>query len=96
MPSSAKQEFRDFRDCELTDLWYDQSRDYPVNTVETDNNSFIPKGTKGKDVLLLLSNYRTGDHPEESLKPHDDMKDWEWWLVRNSAGEWRVVSCGYG
>lgn len=93
----VKQYFFKFRDCKLTDIWYDSTMDtYPVNYVETDSNGFIPKDTKGKDVLLLLSNYKTGPMPPEGLNDNNTYKNYEWWLVRNSAGEWRVVSCGYG
>lgn len=92
----VKEKFHDFHNCELTKIWYDASRDYPAKYVETAGNCGIPKGTKGKDILYLLSNYNTGAKPDEGLNPNDTYKGWEWILVRDTAGRWRVTGWGYG
>jgi len=93
---SVKKKFRDFHGCTLTDLWYDVKMDYPADSVETSDQSFIPKGTKGKNIMLLLSNFRTPVGGSATMQPDTVMSNYQWWLIRDSRGKWEVVSYGYG
>ena len=73
-----------FRDCALTDLWFDAERRNPEYEEEYGADN----------VLVLDSKFTTGPWADPSLNP-DSGYTWEWVLVRTDAG-WSIKSYGSG
>lgn len=73
-----------FRDCALTDLWFDAERRNPEYEEEYGADN----------VLVLDSKFTTGPWADPSLNPGSGYT-WEWIVVRGETG-WTVVADGQG
>ena len=73
-----------FRDCALTDLWFDAERRNPEYEEEYGADN----------VLVLDSRFTTGRWADPSLNPGSGYT-WEWIVVRGETG-WTVVADGQG
>ena len=88
--AAVKKEFRkSFRDCTLTKLWYDEN----VCKLELED---WKTQYQADDAIVLLSDFEVGRSTgDQSLKAGSAYKNWEWILVRNADGEWKVKTWGY-
>ena len=73
-----------FRDCALTDLWFDAERRNPEYEEEYGADN----------VLVLDSKFTTGPWADPSLNPGSGYT-WEWVLVRTGTG-WSIKNYGSG
>ena len=48
------------------------------------------------EAIILLSDFVVGPKSNGSLSPFSSHTNWQWILVRNSGGPWKLVDCGYG
>lgn len=93
----VKDKFKDFKGCELTNLWYDEEH----------SDSFIKgylRGGKGslngataENTIVLLSSFKVdASGGDGSLNPNSTYEGWNWILIRESeSGEWKVDDWGY-
>ena len=78
---------KNFDDCVLTDLWYDEA----VSQKEADKRA---EQYDAEEAIILLSNFNTGSGADASLNPNDTYQKWSWILVRRWYG-WELVDWGY-
>ncbi|WP_040196404.1 hypothetical protein [Candidatus Soleaferrea massiliensis] len=78
----VKEKFKDFEDCELLELWYDETADTSTS----------------KNSMVLLSNFKVGPSGGNgSLEPNSTYTEWQWILIRdNTSDNWLVKDWGYG
>ncbi|HAM82030.1 hypothetical protein [Ornithinibacillus bavariensis] len=78
---TVKKKFKEFRGCELTELWYSESSN----------------GMKDENTMILLSNFKVNSSGGDgSFEPNSTQSDWNWILRRDSKNDnWRVDSWGY-
>lgn len=78
---------REFENCVLTDLWYDED---PAEAEEWADQYHA------KEAIILYSNFEAGPAAGDgSLNPNSTYSNWKWILVRNS-GSWQLKTWGYG
>jgi hypothetical protein len=84
---TVEKDFRsDYKDCELTDLWYDEES--AIQYTEGDYTS----GT----TIIIYSNFTVGDNGPAELNPNFKYKSYSWTLVRDdSHSSWKVKDRGY-
>lgn len=78
---TVKKKFKEFRGCELTELWYSESSN----------------GMKDENTMILLSNFKVNSSGGDgSFEPNSTQSDWKWILRRDSKNDnWRVDAWGY-
>ncbi|GIO27435.1 hypothetical protein [Ornithinibacillus bavariensis] len=78
---AVKKKFKEFRGCELTELWYSESSN----------------GMKDENTMILLSNFKVNSSGGDgSFEPNSTQSDWNWILRRDSKNDnWRVDAWGY-
>lgn len=75
---------KDFKGCTLTDLWYDDAE----NDGKQQNSD--------KNQIVLLSNFDVDASGSElGLNPNSNYKNWQWILVKNNDGKWKLKDWGY-
>lgn len=81
---------KDFRDCAMTELWYDET----VSSQEADE---WKEQYQSDEAIVLLSNFEVGPSGGDgSLEPNSVCKNWKWVLVRDSgSGGWALKTWGY-
>ena len=85
----AERKFKkDFDDCELLQIAYDEEKTLAEQAYRTE------KGSMG-EVIVLVSDFRVGDHAEPTFSPNQTYENWQWILERND-GRWKLVGYGYG
>ena len=52
---------------------------------------------KADELLVLLSTFHTDSDggSDKSFEPDTEYTDWNWILVRNDGGKWKIVDQGY-
>ena len=79
-----------FTGCVLTDLWYDEF----INDRMAEE---WKEQYEVDEVIILLSNYKVGKSGGDgSLVPGETYSNWQWILVREGDGTWKVKTWGYG
>jgi len=48
------------------------------------------------EAIVLLSEFKTGDSNDGSLGPNSVYSNYQWILVRNEGGKWKIKNWGYG
>ena len=54
------------------------------------------EGNGVDEVIILESDFKSGNRQELGLNPNDEYTDWQWILIRNKGGKWRHRDHGYG
>lgn len=82
---------RDFYDCKLTDLWYDESKN-------TSASGEWAAQYHADEAIVLLSNFTVGPSGGDgSLNPNSTYTNWNWILFRNKGSStWTLGTWGYG
>jgi hypothetical protein len=81
----------------LDKIWFDEKfSDREVRAYVTTGRGY-ENGIDRNDVIVLLSNLRTGDlGPEYTMESNYSYDDWMWILVRKDASlEWEIDDQGY-
>ena len=79
-----------FTGCVLTDLWYDEF----INDRMAEE---WKEQYEADEAIILLSNYKVGKSGGDgSLVPGETYSNWQWILVREGDGIWKVKTWGYG
>ena len=79
-----------FNGCVLTDLWYDEF----INDRMAEE---WKEQYEADEAIILLSNYKVGKSGGDgSLVPGETYSNWQWILVREGDGTWKVKTWGYG
>lgn len=78
-----------FAGCEMTAIRYagDDNLDAMMEYAE---------GNGVDEVIILESDFKSGNRQELGLNPNDEYTDWQWILIRNKGGKWRHTDHGYG
>ena len=83
---AVKEKFKEFTNCELTKIWYDENTDLASSAL------------KEKNKIVLYTDFKTGDVEKDSgLTKNSKVDGWSWTLQRdNKDDEWRIVDYGEG
>ena len=82
----VKEKFKEFKNCEMTRIWYDETEDYTKSVAEKDKNG-----------IVLYASFNTGDVDEQSGLSDNKEYEFSWTLERdNKDGQWKVVDYGVG
>lgn len=83
---AVKEKFKEFTNCELTKIWYDEITELASSTL------------KDKNKIVLYTDFKTGDVEKDSgLTKNSKVNGWSWTLQRdNKDDEWRIVDYGEG
>lgn len=94
--NAVTHKFRDFEDCELLSLWYDeQESDDEVQAYLLSGRGSV-NGAKAENVIVLFSDFYAGENAEGGFNPDSDYEGWNWILIRDSkTSDWRVDDWGY-
>ncbi len=85
----VEKEFKaSFRNCTLTNLWYDET------ICKLEQNDWVEQ-YGADEAIVLLSNFTVGKSGVKSLNANSTYKNWEWILVRSDGGEWELKTWGY-
>ena len=49
-----------------------------------------------EEVIILESDFKSGNNMELGLEPNQEYTDWQWILTRKKGGKWRHRDHGYG
>ena len=76
-----------FEDCTLTEISYagDESIEGYKNHAERNN---------ADEVIVFISSFNTGSSGGASFAPNHTYNHWNWILIRDTAGEWRISDYG--
>lgn len=93
----VKDNFKSYRECTLTDLWYDENKsntyveDYLKYGFGTENGS-----TKENSIILLCNFNVNSSGVNGSFEPNSTSYDYQWILTRDSKmSKWEVTARGY-
>jgi len=91
-----KDEFLDFTDCELVNLWYDEATSNKKIESYLISGGGRDKNIGEENIIIFLSNFNTGSRAEMTMNQNSTYSHWQWILIRDSeAGEWTVAAFGY-
>ena len=78
-----------FEGCVLLELEYDEeySKERAADWAENYG---------ADEAIVLLSKFFVAGDSDGSLEPGETYKDWNWILVRNKGGSWKLKTWGYG
>lgn len=97
--NAVKTRFKKFKKCELIKLWYDEERSDDYTREYLQNGRGTSNGAKEENVIVLLSDFKTGDHMNANTGFDDNVthSDWIWILIREDKDSaWVVDDYGYG
>ena len=80
---------RHFAGCTMTSIRY-------VGDDNLDAMKEYAEGNGVDEVIILESDFNSGNRQELGLNPNDEYTDWQWILIRNKGGKWRHRDHGYG
>ena len=94
---SVKKKFKDFKGCNLTDLWYDEDKSNALVEDYLKYGGGSKNGSTSENVIILMSNFDVGPSGADgSFSPNSTSSNWQWILVRDSkTSKWNVVDWGY-
>ena len=91
--------FEDFRGCDLKRLWYDEEqsdKDIQRDISSSGSNTIKNSGAEPGNIMVLYSDWRTGESSDDGTPPDFDYFDFTWILIRNSeTDDWELTSWGY-
>ena len=80
----VEEKFKEFKNCEMTKIWYDETNDYTQTVIE-----------KGKTTIVIHSSFNTGDVSVQSGFSDNEEYEFSWTLERDDKeGQWKVVDYG--
>lgn len=82
---------RDFKGCTLKEISYAGDE-----TVRKEQEYLLGFGDYDEGIVLLSTFTVDEKGGDGSLEPNSTYKNWSWYLARKSAGNWEIVTCGYG
>lgn len=86
---TVKKEFWNYTDCTLTELYY--AGDDRANEFNE-----IAERRKYDEAIIILSTFDTGSSSfYDGFNNNSTYYDWNFILVRNAGGDWKVVDAGY-
>jgi len=93
----VKDKFTDFQDCTLVKLWYDEEvSDRRIKSYQTTDDEET-EHTPNKNIILFLSDFKTGSRAEMTMLKNYTYSDWQWFVINNpDTGEWEVAGYGFG
>ena len=93
----VKKKFKDFKGCELTDLWYDEEKSDAFIEGYLESGEGSINGVDAENVIVLLSNFNVDSTGGDgSLNPNSTYSNWNWILIRDrKTGNWLVDDWGY-
>lgn len=97
--NAVKTRFKKFKECELIKLWYDEERSDDYTREYLQNGRGTSNGAKEENVIVMLSDLKTGDHMNANTGFDDNgtYSDWIWILIRDDQDSaWVVDDYGYG
>jgi hypothetical protein len=94
---AVKEKFKDFKGCELTDLWYSENKSNERIDDYLKYGKGSSNGIKEENIIVLLSNFEVNSRGGDgSFEPNSNYSDWTWILVRDThSDDWRVDDWGY-
>lgn len=92
----VKKKFRDFKGCELTDLWYDEAKSDQIVPDYLKHGRGALVGATAENTIVLLSNFKTGPSSiNDGFNPNSSYTDWIWILIRdNENADWKADDWG--
>ena len=80
---AVEKKFKEFGNCEMTKIWYDESDEYTSYVIE-------------ENKIVLYSDFKTGDVDDQSgFNKNSELLGWSWILERDSKDDdWKVVDYG--
>jgi len=93
----VKINFRDFKGCNLTKLWYNEKQSNNIAKGYLKGGKGSVNAAKAENVIVLLSNFDVDfSGANQGFNPNSKYSNWNWILVRNSkTGNWQVDDWGY-
>ena len=79
----------DFEGCVLLELEYDEDYSKPRAEDWAENYGY-------DEAIVLLSKFYVAAEGDGSLEPGETYAKWNWILVRNKGGSWKLMTWGYG
>lgn len=80
---------RHFAGCEMTAIRY-------AGDDNLDAMKEYAEGNGVDEVIILESDFNSGNRQDLGLNPNDEYTDWQWILIRNKGGKWKHRDHGYG
>lgn len=91
--SACRVAFRYFRNhfagCEMTAIRYAGDDDYEAMKAWAEEYGV-------DEVIILESDFKSGNSFQGSLNPNHEYTDWNWILAREKGGRWKYKDCGDG
>ena len=91
--SACRVAFRYFRNhfagCEMTAIRYAGDDDYEAMKEWAEEYGV-------DEVIILESDFKSGNSFQGSLNPNHEYTDWNWILAREKGGRWKYKDCGDG
>jgi hypothetical protein len=93
----VKTKFKDFKGCNLTKLWYDESKSNKSIEVYLKYGKGSTNGAKAENVIVLFSNFDVGSSGvKQGFNPNSTYSNWNWILIRGTEKDkWRIDDWGY-
>lgn len=93
----VKVNFKSFKGCNLTDLWYDEDKSNHLVDVYLKYGRGSENGATAENTIVLMSNFNVNSSGGDgSLDPNSTYSDFQWVLIRDSkTAKWKVDDCGY-
>ncbi len=93
----VKESFKNYRECTLTDLWYDENKS---NTYVEDYLKYgggNENGSTKENSIVLMCNFDVNSSGVNgSFEPNSTSYDYQWVLTRDDkTSKWEVTDCGY-
>jgi len=88
--------FKDYRECELTRLWYDDDTYMWHVDFYMEYGSGSVNGVRKEDVIIILGEFYVGEKADIYFRCAAMVRNWMWILLRDSvADEWVVDDAGW-
>lgn len=93
---AVKEKFKDFTDCELLRLYYDEERSDSAVKSFLENGKGSINGARAENTIVLHSDFYAGSKAEGGFTPDMEYTNWMFILIRdNETSRWHVDGCGY-
>ena len=80
---------KDFQDCTLTELYYDE-------TMSSEKSETLAEQYEAEEAILLLSSFDVGaENKHSGLDANRTYNNFKWILVRSNGGAWTLETWGY-
>lgn len=93
---AVKKKFRDFNDCELLRLVYDEEKSNAEIESYLKNGRGSVNGAQAENTIIFFSEFYAGSRAEGGFTPNMEYKNWMFILIRDDKNSpWRVDDWGY-